>query len=412
MTGGGGQAKRTPRELAGSFELAAVPDGFYDDPYPFFAALTEHEPVRVLRDGSLLLTGYADVLAMYRNPVASSDKKIEFKPKFGDSPLYEHHTTSLVFSDPPRHTRVRRLLMGAVNQRAISRMEQGVIELVDRLLDEMADARRVDLIESFASRIPVEVIGNMLAIPHAERGPLRGWSLAILGALEPVPSVPVLAQGNQAVSEFKSYLQGLVADRRAAPLDPELDMLSRLLLGETDGERLSEDELIQNCIFLLNAGHETTANLIGNGIELLMRFPDEQRRLRSDPALLASAVEEMLRFESPIQLNNRRLLQDSEIGGRQYPAGTLINILMAAANRDPAQFPDPQRFDVGRRPNRHLAFGQGDHACVGMNVARMEGRIAVGRLLTRFGRIEPDGEPVRDRRVRFRGFTRLPIRLA
>ncbi len=412
MTGGGGQAKRTPRELAGSFELAAVPDGFYDDPYPFFAALTEHEPVRVLRDGSLLLTGYADVLAMYRNPVASSDKKIEFKPKFGDSPLYEHHTTSLVFSDPPRHTRVRRLLMGAVNQRAIARMEQGVIELVDRLLDEMADARRVDLIESFASRIPVEVIGNMLAIPHAERGPLRGWSLAILGALEPVPSAQVLAQGNQAVSEFKSYLQGLVADRRAAPLDPELDMLSRLILGETDGERLSEDELIQNCIFLLNAGHETTANLIGNGIELLMRFPDEQRRLRSDPALLASAVEEMLRFESPIQINNRRLLQDSEIGGRQYPAGTLINILMAAANRDPAQFPDPQRFDVGRRPNRHLAFGQGDHACVGMNVARMEGRIAVGRLLTRFGRIEPDGDPVRDRRVRFRGFTRLPILLA
>jgi cytochrome P450 len=412
MTGGSGQAKRTPRELAGSFELAAVPDGFYDDPYPFFAALIEHEPVRVLRDGSLLLTGYADVLAMYRNPVASSDKKIEFKPKFGDSPLYEHHTTSLVFSDPPRHTRVRRLLMGAVNQRAIARMEQGVIELVDRLLDEMADARRVDLIESFASRIPVEVIGNMLAIPHAERGPLRGWSLAILGALEPVPSAQVLAQGNQAVSEFKSYLQGLVADRRAAPLDPELDMLSRLILGETDGERLSEDELIQNCIFLLNAGHETTANLIGNGIELLMRFPDEQRRLRSDPALLASAVEEMLRFESPIQINNRRLLQDSEIGGRRYPAGTLINILMAAANRDPAQFPDPQRFDVGRRPNRHLAFGQGDHACVGMNVARMEGRIAVGRLLTRFGRIEPDGDPVRDRRVRFRGFTRLPILLA
>ncbi len=412
MTGGGAQVKRTPRELADSFELAAVPDGFYDDPYPFFAALTEHEPVRVLRDGSLLLTGYADVLAMYRNPVASSDKKIEFKPKFGDSPLYEHHTTSLVFSDPPRHTRVRRLLMGAVNQRAIARMEQGVIELVDRLLDEMADARRVDLIESFASRIPVEVIGNMLAIPHAERGPLRGWSLAILGALEPVPSAQVLAQGNHAVSEFKSYLQGLVADRRAAPLDPELDMLSRLILGETDGERLSEDELIQNCIFLLNAGHETTANLIGNGIELLMRFPDEQRRLRSDPALLASAVEEMLRFESPIQINNRRLLQDSEIGGRQYPAGTLINILMAAANRDPAQFPDPQRFDVGRRPNRHLAFGQGDHACVGMNVARMEGRIAVGRLLTRFGRIEPDGDPVRDRRVRFRGFTRLPILLA
>jgi cytochrome P450 len=340
MTAIGSAAGVDPRELAASFELAAVPDAFYDDPYPFFAALTAHQPVRILRDGSLLLTGYADVLAMYRNPVASSDKKVEFRPKFGDSPLYEHHTTSLVFSDPPRHTRVRRLLMGAVNQRAIARMEQGVVELVDMLLDEMAERRQIDLIECFASRIPVEVIGNMLAIPPADRGPLRGWSLAILGALEPVPSAQVLERGNRAVSEFKGYLQQLVAERRAAPLDPELDMLSRLILGETDGERLTEDELIQNCIFLLNAGHETTANLVGNGVELLMRFPEEQQRLRADPGLLNSAVEEMLRYESPIQLNNRRLVQDSEVGGRQFPAGTLINISMAAANRDPAQ-PEP-----------------------------------------------------------------------
>ena len=400
------------RAVAANFELSALPTSFYDDPYPTFAALTAHEPVRVLRDASLILTGYADAVAMYRNPVASSDKKVEFKPKFGDSPLYEHHTTSMVFSDPPRHTRLRRLVMGAVNQRAIARMEPNVVSLVDGLLEEMGPKGEVDLIDDFAGLIPVEVIGNLLAVPHADRGPLRAWSLAVLAALEPVPTAEMLDRGNRSLVDFKAYLEGLVAERRAHPLDPEVDVLTRLIQGESDGERLTEDELVQNCIFLLNAGHETTTNLIGNGLELLMRFPDQQRRLRQDPALLASAVEEMLRFESPIQLNNRRLLQASEIGGRTFPEGTLVNISIGAANRDPAQFPDPHRFDVGRKPNRHIAFGQGDHACVGMNVARMEGRIAIGRLLARFATLEASGAPQRDRRVRFRGFRHLPARLA
>jgi hypothetical protein len=397
--------------IAAAFDLARLPPEFYDDPYPTFAALTAHDPVHRNADGSLILTGYADVVAMYRNPVASSDKKVEFKPKFGDSPLYEHHTTSMVFSDPPRHTRLRRLLMGAVNQRAIARMEPSVVTLVDGLLDAMARKGDVDLIDDFAGLIPVEVIGNLLAVPHADRGPLRAWSLAILAALEPVPTPDMLERGNRSLVDFKAYLEGLVAERRAKPLNPDEDVLTRLIQGEADGERLSEEELVQNCIFLLNAGHETTTNLIGNGLELLMRFPGEQRRVRDDPSLVPSAVEEMLRFESPIQLNNRRLLEPSEIGGRAFPAGTLVNISIGAANRDPAQFPDPQRFDVARKPNRHVAFGQGDHACVGMNVARMEGRIAIGRLLQRFPVLEYRGAPDRDRRVRFRGFRHLPARV-
>ena len=397
--------------VATAFDLARLSPEFYDDPYPTFAALTAHDPVHRNADGSLILTGYADVVAMYRNPVASSDKKVEFRPKFGDSPLYEHHTTSMVFSDPPRHTRLRRLVMGAVNQRAIARMEPNVVALVDGLLEAMAAKGEVDLIDDFAGLIPVEVIGNLLSIPHAQRGPLRAWSLSILAALEPVPTPQMLDRGNRALVDFKYCLKELVADRRARPLDPEVDVLTRLIQGESDGERLTEEELVQNCIFLLNAGHETTTNLIGNGLELLMRFPDEQRRLRDDPSLVPSGVEEMLRFESPIQLNNRRLLEPSEIGGRTYPAGTLVNISIGAANRDPAQFPDPHRFDVARKPNRHVAFGQGDHACVGMNVARMEGRVAIGRLLARFARLEPAGAPERDRRVRFRGFRHLPARV-
>jgi cytochrome P450 len=401
--------------IARGFQLSDLPQSFYDDPYPTYRALREHDPVRVLANGSVFLTRHEDVSALYRLAGASSDKRREFGPKFGDSPLFEHHTSSLVFNDPPLHTRVRRLLLGAVNQRAIGRMEPAVITLVDGLLDALAARAAgglpVDLIEDFAAAIPVEVIGSLLSFPREDRGPLRGWSLAILAALEPAPTPAMLEAGNRAVTDFVAYLRTLIAHRRAHPLDPEEDVLTRLIQGELGGERLSERELLHNCIFLLNAGHETTTNMIGNGLQALLAFPDEQRRLRADPSLLGSAVEEMLRYESPLQLNNRMLTEPADIGGRRFEAGTFVTLCIGAANRDPAQFPDPDRFDVARRPNRQLAFGHGEHACAGMNVARMEGRLAVGRLLARFVRIEPAGPPRRDRRVRFRGFTSLPARL-
>jgi len=401
--------------VAREFQLSSLPPTFHDDPYPVYRALREQDPVRVLDNGSVFLTRFDDVSALYRLPTASSDKRREFAPRFGDSALFEHHTTSLVFNDPPLHTRVRRLLLGAVNQRAIGRMEPAVSVLVDDLLDAIADqaaaGASVDLIEAFAAAIPVEVIGNLLSFPREDRGPLRGWSLAILAALEPAPSAAMLDAGNRAVADFVAYLTDLLAHRRSHPLDPDEDVLTRLIQGEVDGERLGERELLHNCIFLLNAGHETTTNLIGNGLHALMHRPDEQARLRRDPGLLATAVEEMLRFESPLQLNNRMLTEAAEIGGRRFDEGTFVTLCIGAANRDPSQFPDPDRFDVGRRPNRQLAFGHGDHACAGMNVARMEGRIAVGRLLARFSSVEPADAPQRDRRVRFRGFTTLPARL-
>jgi hypothetical protein len=399
------------RDAALGFQLTRAPAGFIDDPYPWYAALREHDPVHALEGGGVFLSRYDDVLAVYRDPRASSDKKIEFRPKFGDSPLYEHHTTSLVFSDPPLHTRVRRLIMGALNQRAIARMEGDVERLVDSLLARMADKRRVDFIEEFAAEIPIEVIGNLLAVPRAERGPLRAWSIAILSGLEPAPGRDILERGNRAVTDFIEYLRRLVADRRKNPGDYETDVLTRLIQGEKDGERLTEAELHHNCIFLLNAGHETTTNLIGNGLWLLLTHPGELARLRADPALVPGAVEEMLRCEGPIQLNNRRLTAPMELGGTTLPEGTFVTIGIGAANRDPAQFPDPERFDVARKPNRHVAFGQGDHACAGMNVARMEGRVAFSRLLARFPKIELDGEPERDRRIRFRGFRKLPVRV-
>jgi cytochrome P450 len=394
------------------FQLTRVPPEFFDDPYRYYAALRAQDPLHALEGGGIFLSRYDDAVAVYRSPVASSDKKVEFKPKLGDSPLYEHHTTSLVFNDPPLHTRVRRLIMGAVNQRAIARMEAQVSRLVESLLDDLREKGKADFIADFAAQIPIEVIGNLLDIPRAERSPLRDWSIAILSGLEPKLTPEMFERGNNAVREFLSFLEKLVSERRKAPGDPESDDLTRLIQGEKDGERLTETELYHQCIFLLNAGHETTTNLIGNGLCALLNNPAEEKALRENPTLIPSGIEEMLRYDGPIQLNNRRLTAPMEIGGRTFPEGTLITIGIGAANRDPAQFPDPDRFDVARKPNRHVAFGHGDHVCVGMNVARMEGRIAFSRLLARFRKIEPDGEPERDRRVRFRGFRSFPIRVS
>jgi hypothetical protein len=290
-------------------------------------------------------------------------------------------------------------------------MEPDVAKLVDLLLDGFVSGKPFNFIDEFAARIPIEVIGNLLDIPRTERGPLRGWSVAILSGLEPKLTPQMLEAGSRAVTEFVSFLKVLVRERKKQPGDPETDVLTRLIQGEKDGERLSETELYHQCIFLLNAGHETTTNLIGNGLWALLNNDDQLQTLRKDPSLINSAIEEMLRFDGPIQLNNRRLTAPLALGGRTLPEGTFVTIGIGAANHDPSQFPDPERFDVRRKPNRHVAFGQGDHVCVGMNVARMEGRIAFSRLLARFPRIELGGEPERDRRVRFRGFRNLPVRV-
>jgi cytochrome P450 len=397
------------RAAAQAFDICELPAGFIEDPHPYFHALREYDPVHRMADGSYLLTRYDDCEVVYKDAKTySSDKKIEFRPKFGDSLLYEHHTTSLVFNDPPLHTHVRRAIQGALSPRAIAEMEGGLIELVDRLIAAMAAKGRVDLIEDFASAIPVEIIGNLLGVPHEEREPLRGWSLAILGALEPVLTEAQLKAGNDAVADFLVYLKKLVDDRRRNPGDPDKDVLTRLLLGEHEGRRLSEKELLQNCIFILNAGHETTTNLIGNALHLLLQWPDQKARLMQDPSLMKTAVEEVLRFESPNQIGNRRVLAPTVLGGVAMQEGDLITIAIAAANRDPKYFPDPDRFDVGRTPNRHLAFASGIHVCAGMNVARLEGRIALERFLKAFPNYRLDGEPLRSPRARFRGFIALP----
>jgi cytochrome P450 len=408
--------------IAATFDLRTLPADFLANPYPVYAALRETDPVRRMPDGSYFLTRYADLVTVYRDAATfSSDKHVEFEPKYGaGSPLFEHHTTSLVFNDPPLHTRVRKLIMGALTRRAIADMEPGLVQLVDGLLDRMAAQGGGDLIEDFASAIPVDIIGNLLGVPPTERGPLRAWSLAILGALEPVVSPEQQALGNQSVTDMLDYLRNLVAARRQQPGDPERDVLTRLIQGEASGEQLSEVELLQNCIFLLNAGHETTTNLIGNGLLVLQEHPQARAQLLqalhqtggdalAQETVLTRAVDEFLRFESSNQLGNRRALKATTVGGVDLPAGALVTLCIGAANRDPVPFHHPESLDLTREPNKHLAFGFGIHQCAGLSLARLEGRIAIGRFLQRFPDYRLTQAPVRGGRARFRGFLHAPF---
>ncbi|MFT5392512.1 MAG: cytochrome P450 [Gammaproteobacteria bacterium] len=397
-------------QLVSGFDLRALTPEFLADPYPTYRALRRLSPLHELPDGGLFLTRYADCEAVYRARATSSDKRQMFKPTLGEGPIFEHHTTSLVFNDPPYHTRVRHAVQGALIARVLKSMEAPLSALVERLLDAGQARGSFDLIEDFAAAIPIEVIGNLLRIPLADRGPLRAWSLSILGALESRVSPEVLHQANEAVDGFSTYLRGLVAQRRNELLLDGTDALS-LLIAAPGQAPLSEKELVHNAIFLLNAGHETTTNLIGNGVAALLEAPHVHACLRGQPDLIGSAVEEFLRYESSNQLGNRVLTAPLELNGRTVQAGTPLTLCIGAANRDPRQFDNPDTLDIKRRPNRHLAFGMGIHACAGMALARMEARIAVGQLVQRFENLTPDGEIARSGRARFRGFLRYRVRI-
>ena len=287
------------REIAHDFDLVHVPNDFFDAPYPYYHALQSFDPIHRNPDGSYFVTRYADLAKIYRDPERfTSDKKRVFKPKFGDSPLYRHHTTSLVFNDPPYHTQVRAILMGALHPKAIRDMEPSLIALANELLDGAERKGEFDLIADFAAAIPVEVIGNLLRVPHEERGPLRAWSLAILRVLEQTNTAEQLERGNRAVDDFCAYLRELVADRRKHLTDDKSDVLSQLIIGDASGEKFTEEELLQNCIFLLNAGHETTTDLIGNGVYALLLHPEQLARFLAEQSLSKTLVEEVLRYES------------------------------------------------------------------------------------------------------------------
>lgn len=395
------------------FDLMSIDSSFIENPYPVLERLRQESPVHRNADGSVFLTRHADCQMVYQSRDMLSDKTEEFGRKFGKCPLHTHHTTSLIFNDPPYHTTVRRLISGAFTPRKLAEFDPLIEEIVDRLLDRVEDMGELDLIEHFAKVLPTEIISFMLGIPESYRAKLRDFSLAILGALDPVVPQDRIDAGNEAVTEFSEILNDLIDHRRNNPEGAaQGEVLEALIFGEHNGVRLTQEELIQNCIFLLNAGHETTTSLVGNSVGVLLNNPDQHRLLMDDPSLINSAVEEFLRVESPLQIGNRLVSEDITLsGGETLPAGTYIHTSIAGANRDPKVFDDPNKTDITRKPNRHLAFITGIHVCLGATLARIEGRIAIGKFVRRFPKLQASGTRSLVPLARFRGYATLPVRV-
>ena len=398
-------------EIIENFDLRYVPDAYLEDPYRFLALLREKSPVFRNPDGTYVLTRYQDMEKIYRDPeLWRSGKKQAFAQKFGNSPLYEHHTTSVVFSDPPDHTRIRKLFQFAFTNKALKNFEPRITTLVDAYLDQMEDQGGMEIVGEFSFKLPIEVVCDMLGVPTEDRELIRDWAKAILTALEPTITAEQLNIGNNAVVEFKAYLRDLLAHRRKYPdTTQDNEVLQVLADAEADGEQLTEIELLHQCIFMLNAGHETSTNMLSHGLNELLTRPDVYQQLRNDPSLINTCVEEVLRYQAPIQINNREAAADTTIGDTPIPKGSTVHLMINAANRDGDVFAAPDRFDITRKPNRHLSFGLGIHICAGNNLARLEARIAFARFAERFPHARVISPPKIEKRVRFRAIDELNI---
>jgi cytochrome P450 len=385
------------------------------DPYPYYARLRSMAPVYwVDQVGGWVLTRYADVTAVLRSPGASSDRASKTPQQAGPAfqALNEIRAHSMLNTDPPRHTRLRSLVNKAFTPKTVEELAPFIRTFVHKALDGAVARGRMDVMADLAFPLPATVIAEMLGVPPEDRDRFKQWSddtTAAVGNLPSNLSPEVLRRSVEGVRALQAYFRDIIARRRAEPRD---DLISGLIKAQEEGDRLSDQELLANCVLLLNAGHETTTNLIGNGTYALLRHPDQLQRLRDDPSLIPTAVEELLRYDSPVQFTNRILTADMELGGKTLRAGQMVLLLLAAANRDPEQFPDPDRLDVGRVNNKHVAFGLGPHFCLGAPLARLEGRLVIEALLGRAPHLHLDGPQPRYRQnFNLRGLESLHVSL-
>jgi cytochrome P450 len=384
------------------------------DPYPTYHRLRSVHPAAWSPQlDAWVVTGYEAVSSALRDPRVSSDRLGRARQRLasrGLEAVIDERARSMIHRDPPDHTRLRALVNKAFTPRAVDAMEGRIRAIVDELLDAVAGRGRFDILSDLAYPLPVMVIAEMLGVPAADRDRFKHWSddVAILlgGDLAGLPE-PVLRRAVAARAELADYFGAAVARCRREPGD---DLLTALVRAEEAGGRLSEDELYSTAILLLIAGNETTTNLIGNGLLALLRHPDEMRRLWADEALLPGAVEEMLRYDSPVQMTTRLARADLQLHGTTVPAGQWLYLVLGAANRDPAQFPDPDRFDIGRADNKHVSFGAGPHFCLGAPLARLEARLALGALRRRFPNLRLAADAVEHRdNFNLRGLKALPV---
>jgi cytochrome P450 len=389
---------------------------FRIDPYPAYRTLqAKHRVYRHrLVSGTFVLTRYDDIVAVLSDPRFSVDRRQadvfkQLQPLRGLSPRFvEAIQSALLMTDPPAHTRLRRLVNKAFTPRVAEGLRARAQMVVDELLDMVAARGEMELIHDLAYPLPVIVIAELLGIPTADRDRIKRWSDTLAVLLDPLQAVDGLTPTEQAYGEITAYLRPIFAERRRVPRD---DLISALVVVEDQGQTLTETELLSLSMLILGAGHETTTNLIANAVLALLRHPSERRRLQDDPTLIGSAVEEFLRYDSPVQLTDRVATVDCDIAGQEIRRGQVVALLLGAANRDPSRFADPDRLDIGRQDNHHLSFGHGVHFCLGAALARLEGQIAVATLLRRFPDLDGDREPRQWKRsMVLRGPTQLRLR--
>jgi pimeloyl-[acyl-carrier protein] synthase len=378
---------------------------FHANPYPLYHRLRAADPVHRTPMGLWVLTRYDDVVAVLKDPRFGREG---FEQILAN--VYGEGARSMLFRDPPDHTRLRGLVSQAFTPRMIERMRSHIQDIVDRLLDRVQNANAMDVIADLAYPLPVTVICEMLGVPTDAHSGICQWSADLARSVDAIgmpTDEEVVKRGRVAQQAMLDYFSDLIPERRQTPRD---DLLSLLIAAEEQGDRLSEGELLITCILLFVAGHETTVNLIGNGLLALLNHPDELAKLRADLTLLPGAVEELLRYDSPVQRTARITNTDVELDGRKIAKGSLVVTAIGAANRDPAHFPDPDRLDITRRDNRHIAFGFGIHFCLGAPLARLEGQIAIDTLLRRMPglRLVTSAPEWRESST-LRGLKRLPV---
>src|SRR5262245_25707552 len=395
--------------MMSGFNFNPMDPEFVADPYPTYHRLRTEDPVHLSPLGFWVLTRYEDVVAVLRDPRFEKEPMIAaVAARFGIAA--GTIGLSMLDRDPPAHTRLRSLVSKAFTPKVVEGMRPHIQEIVDGLLARVAGAGSMDLIEEFAYPIPVMVICGLLGVPVEDHERFKGWSLDIARGLDAI-MLPVHAEvairSGVARQGLIGYFRELIAARRASPRS---DLLSALIAAEEAGDKLSEEELLASCVLLLVAGHETTVNLIGNGTLALLRNPGELRRLRENPGLIAGAVEELLRYDGPVQRTARTPSEDVTIRGHTIAKGDMVMPFIGAADRDPAQFPDPDRLDITRAENRHVAFGMGIHFCLGAPLARVEGQIAINTLLQRLPKLTLVTEKPEFRQsLTLRGLTALRV---
>jgi pimeloyl-[acyl-carrier protein] synthase len=361
---------------------------FHADPYPFYRRMREADPVHLSPLGLWVLTRYDDCVTSLRDPRFGRDGfEAILAAQYGEESETGRLPRSMLFRDPPDHTRLRGLVNRAFTPRVIEGMRGQIQGVVDRLLDRVERRGHMDVIADLAYPLPVTVICDMLGVPEGDHEQMKEWSSDIIRSLDAI-GIPsddsVVERGRVGRRGIAEYFRALLPERRR---QPRADLLSSLIAVEERGDRLTEGELLATCVLLFIAGHETTVNLIGNGLLALLRHPGELERLRAEPGLIGSAVEELLRFDSPVQRTARITNAEVVVGGKTLPAGAFVVTAIGAANRDPRHFPDPDRLDIGRTENRHIAFGFGIHFCLGAPLARVEGQLALGALMRRMPKL-------------------------